>query len=66
MRKYSKAEVGTLDPRFVGETTHVSFRQGIKELQKRCFNLLEVLEAEASTGPSTSKRLEEAITNANE
>jgi len=38
----------------------------MKELQKRCVGLLEVLNSEASQGPPTSKRLEGAIVDANE
>ena len=50
----------------VDEATYTAYRQNIKELLKRCVNLLEVLESEASQGPSTSKGLERAITQANE
>ena len=49
----------------VDEETYTASRQNIKELLKRCVNLLEIL-AEASQGPPTSKRLEGAIVDANE
>jgi len=48
----------------VDEATYTASRQNIKELQKRCINLLEVLDSEESQGPPTSKRLEGAIDDA--
>ena len=50
----------------VDERTYTASRQNIKDLLKRCVNLLEVLDSEALQGPSTSKRLEGAIADANE
>ena len=63
MREHSEAEVH--QPTYcIDETTDTTFRQNVKELQKRCVNLLEVLESEVSQGPPTSKRLEDAISHA--
>ena len=72
MRKHPEAEASTPATCFVDEAAYIAFRQNTKELQKRCVNLLEVLNAEASSskkpssskGISTSKGLEDAINDA--
>ena len=50
----------------VDETTYTGSRQNIKELLKRCVNLLEILDSDSSKAPPTSRSLERAIFDANE
>lgn len=66
MRKHSEKEASTPGTCSGDEIAYAALRQNIGELQKRCVNLLEVLDAETSQGLSTSKRLEEAISEASE
>jgi phosphopantetheine adenylyltransferase len=51
---------------YTDETAHITSRQNVKDLQKRCVSLLEFLRDESANGPPTSKRLEDALSEANE
>jgi hypothetical protein len=66
MREYPKTEVGTLITRPINRIAHKVFRQNVKDLQKRSMSLLEFLDTETSSGPPTSKRLEQALSEASE
>ena len=66
MRKHPEAEASTLDICLSGEPAYTFLRRSVKDLQRRCVALLDVLKAEESNGPSTSQRLEGAIIDANE
>ena len=66
MQERPKAEASTPNAFFVDEVTYTVFRQNIKQLQMRCMNLLEVLDAGTSQGGPMSMRLQDAITEASE
>lgn len=55
-----------LDTCLDGEPAYTVLRRSVKDLQRRCMALLDVLKAEESNGPPTSRRLEGAISDANE
>jgi len=66
MREHPETEASTLDTCLSSEPAYTVLRRSIKDLQRRCVALLDVLKAEESNGPSTSQRLEGAIADANE
>ena len=49
---------------FCRHPAYTASRRSIKDLLHRCMTLLDVLKAEDTTGPPTSKRLEGAIVDA--
>jgi hypothetical protein len=66
MREHPKAEASTVDTCLSDKPTYTVLRRSVKDLQHRCKTLLDVLKAEESNGPPTSRRLEGAIVDANE
>jgi len=66
MREHPEAEASTLGTCLDGEPAYTVLRRSVKNLQRRCMALLDVLKAEESNGPPTSRRLEGAIVDANE
>jgi hypothetical protein len=61
MREHSKTKVSTPNTLDTYRINYEVSRQGVKDLQKRCVFLLEILDAEGSNG-----RLEKVIAETNE